>query len=244
MVTTLPDRVYLPEIHDLHPGMASRIDPLLALLPHDARRVVAWSVVPDWQGRAPLTAHPGFCERLRRLEGDIVLHGLTHSLGPDWFNWVVYGHDNRSEFHRLSEPEAARRLDMGRALLTAATGRVPLWFCAPRWQQSASLAGLLRARGFAGWMLGSRLERTQGAALSIPALNFDEGARALPLALGHLRRRGAIRKHLSAGSALRLVLHPDDLDRPASLRHIRAVVAALEANGWRAHGLADLAGVA
>ncbi|MEI2685616.1 MAG: DUF2334 domain-containing protein [Cypionkella sp.] len=108
MVTTLPDRVYLPEIHDLHPGMAARIDPLLALLPHDARRVVAWSVVPDWQGRAPLTAHPGFCERLRGLEGDIVLHGLTHSLGPDWFNWVVYGHDNRSEFHCVCQSPRPR----------------------------------------------------------------------------------------------------------------------------------------
>ncbi len=244
MVNALPDRVYLPEIHDLHPGMAARIDPLLALLPPGARRVVAWSVVPDWQGRAPLTAHPAFCERLRGLGGDIVLHGLTHSLGPDWLNWVVYGHDNRSEFRRLSEAEAARRLDGGRALLTAATGQVPLWFCAPRWQQSAAVARLLRARGFAGWMLPGKLERTQGSALPIPAVNFDEGARALPLALGHLRRHGAIRRHLSSGSAFRLVLHPDDLDRPASLRDIRALVAALEANGWRARGLADLTGAA
>jgi len=236
--------VYLPEIHDLHPGMAARIDPLPALLPPDARAVVAWSVVPDWQGAAPLAANPGFCDRLRGLGGDIVLHGLTHSLGPDWFNSAVCGHDNRSGFPALTAPQAAHRLDAGRALLTAATGRVPLWFCAPRWQQSAWVAGLLRVRGFAGWMLGARLERADGTALPIPAPNFDEGARALPLAVGRLRRRGAIRRHLATGQAFRLVLHPDDLDRPASLRAIRALVAALEAGGRQARGLADLAGVA
>ena len=54
--------------------------------------------------------------RLRALKGTQVLHGLTHSLGPDFLNWLLYGHDNRSEFARLSASENQERLKKGLAI--------------------------------------------------------------------------------------------------------------------------------
>jgi hypothetical protein len=53
-------------------------------------------------------------------------------------------------------------------------------------------------------------------------------------------RRDVIRRILIQRTPFRMVLHPDDLTRPDSLRQIRQVMARLEGEGWRPlslHGL-------
>lgn len=225
-------RHYLPEIHDLHPSMAAQLDDLIALFPTVAQDCIAFSIVPDWQNQEPLS--PAFAARLRALSGTPVLHGLTHSLGPDLLNWLLYGHDNRSEFARLSEPETRARLTGGMAILTAALGSAPRWFCAPRWQQSRHVEPALAALGFQGCLTRTALSCYDGASLPMPALNFDEGARSLKIALGALARRLQVPRLLRAGQPFRFVLHPDDLTRPATLREIRATLARMQAEGWQA----------
>ena len=222
---------YLPEIHDLHPLMQDRIDPLLALFPAAARPHVAWSVVPDWQGRAPIEADPAFAARLAALPGALVLHGYTHSLGPSLLDWAIYGHDNRSEFRALGAAEAARRLDAGLAAFAAAGLPRPAWFCAPRWQQSAATAPALAARGFAGFMTAAALVAGTRR-IALPALNFDEGERGWKVALAALPRRLRIPHLLAARRPFRFVLHPGDLDRPWLAAEIRARAARLDREGW------------
>ncbi|MFN6976847.1 MAG: DUF2334 domain-containing protein [Gemmobacter sp.] len=228
---------FLPEIHDLHPLMQDRIDALIALLPPAAVGRIAFSVVPDWQGRAPIAADARFAARLRGLPGDLVLHGFTHSLGPSLLDWLFYGHDNRSEFRALDSAEAARRLDAGLAAFAAAGLPRPTWFCAPRWQQSPATAPALAARGFAGWMTGGALVHADGRAAPLPALNFDEGERGWKIALAALPRRLRIPRLLAARRPFRFVLHPGDLDHPWLVAEIRALAARLADEGWTARGL-------
>ncbi|MEM6741756.1 MAG: DUF2334 domain-containing protein [Pseudomonadota bacterium] len=234
--------IYLPEIHDLAPHMAPRLDALLDLLPDAAREHVAWLAVPNWQDAEPLDAVPDFARRLRALAGTPVLHGWTHSLGPSFGNWLLYGHDNRSEFAPLGRAETERRIAQGRELSARAIGRSPTWFCAPRWQGNAHLDAVLRAQGFEGVMTRDGLTHFTLGARAVPALNFDEGARAVVNGVALLRRSGAIRRLLASRVPFRLALHPDDLTRPAVLRQIRHVIGRLEAEGWRPAGLDDIVG--
>ena len=102
-------RRYLPEIHDLHPSMAGALEDLVALFPVEAQDKIAFSIVPDWMGQESLAVASDFAARLRALKGTQVLHGLTHSLGPDFLNWLLYGHDTA----RNSQGFPARKIRSG-----------------------------------------------------------------------------------------------------------------------------------
>jgi len=92
-------------------------------------------------------------------------------------------------------------------------GTTPQRFGGPRSQQTRTLAILLRARGFAAWIGRQGVVLATGRHLPIPALNFDGGERALPQAVGHLRRRGAIRQFQFIDSLAASGLPPHDPDR-------------------------------
>ncbi len=227
-------RVFVPEIHDVHPGMEPLLDRLIGLVPEAGRDRIAFLIVPNWQGRHPLSGDPAFAARLRALPGTRVLHGWTHSLGPEFWNGLLYGHDNRSEFRTLSGIEAEDRLSRGLAMMEASLGERPRWFCAPRWQQGAPVEEALRRLGVEAWMRIGQFVHAGGVEAQIPAINFDEGDRAWRNRGGVLLRRWTIRRHLGTGLPFRFVLHPDDLGRPAVVAQIQEVRRGLEAGGWRA----------
>ncbi len=235
------DPWFLPEIHDLHPGMQDRLEALIDLFPPVARGRIAFSIVPNWQGKAPIDGDASFAATLRALPGTPVLHGLTHSLGPSFLDWLFYGHDNRSEFRSLDATEAARRLDTGGEMLGRVLGAAPRWFCAPRWQQSPATGLALRARGFRGWMTTRGITRAEGGEIALPALNFDEGERGWKIALAALPRRARLATIPRARKPFRFVLHPGDLDHPFLIREIRTLSARLVAEGWGARGLDEVA---
>jgi len=170
-------RFYVPEIHDVYPGMEARLDDMLGVLPEPARREVPLLVVPNWQGKACLDPSGDFAKRIKAHAGAKVLHGWTHSLGPDFMNWLLYGHDNRSEFARLDAPAAEDRLLRGIAVFAEAFGAAPEWFCAPRWQQSRKATDVMGKLGFRGYMARGAYRLMTGESVPLPALNFDEGDR-------------------------------------------------------------------
>lgn len=227
-------RFYVPEIHDVYPGMEARLDEMLAVLSEEARRRVPLLVVPEWQGSAPLADAPALCAWLAGLPGEKVLHGWTHSLGPDFLNWLLYGHDNRSEFARLGKEEARERIFRGVAAMESALGAQPRWFCAPRWQQGAATKEVLREAGFRGYMLRSGYWLMSGETVPLSALCFDEGERRLRNALLRIPRQHTTRRRLARGTPFRLTLHPADPADPAAWAEVKALVARLEAEGWRA----------
>lgn len=225
-------RTYIPEIHDVHPGMEGGLDRLLELLPASARIKATLLVVPDWSGCQSLTRHPGFSSGLRDFPGPKVLHGLTHSLGRDWWNTLAYGTENHAEFRGLDMAAARRRLDEGSRIFEDALGERPTWFCAPRWQQSAAVTQVLGGMGFTGWMRSDRYERISGGSLAIPAICFDEGSHAWRRAGGRMMRAVRIRRWLARETPFRLTLHPRDLHDPQTLAQITGLVSALEDKGW------------
>lgn len=234
--------VYLPEIHDHAPLIGAVSDDLVAAFPLAARACIAHSVVPNWQGAWPLDAHADYASKIKSLGGDLVLHGYTHSLGEDWVNKVLYGHDNRSEFASLTQDEAAKRLDAGIDMFTRVFGSAPRWFCSPRWQDGRHLAGLLAARGFTGWLGRNAIHRIGQPLVPIAPLNFDEGPLRWRELAGLALRRGQIRRILTTRAPFRMVLHPDDLSRPDTLRQVRQVMATLETEGWQPMSLAQYLG--
>lgn len=227
-------RFYVPEIHDVWPGMEAELDAMLDVLPTAARSRCALLVVPDWQQRAPLAGHPNFVERVAGEAGDKVLHGLTHSLGPDLLNWLLYGHDNRSEFARLTDQQATDRLSRGVAAMQSSFGARPRWFCAPRWQQSVAVPAVLERLGFHGWMTNGALRRFDGAAVPLPALNFDEGDRKLKNAIMHPLREPRLARIVREATPVRVALHPADVHDATAWRQVRALMTAFERDGWTA----------
>lgn len=224
-------RFYVPELHDIYPGMETELDAMLAMLPAAARQVAALLVVPDWQGRAPIAADEAFCGRIASLPGEKVLHGWTHSLGPDFLNWLLYGHDNRSEFARLDQAEAQQRLRRGLEAFEH-LGQRPRWFCAPRWQQNAGVRAALVGEGFAGHMLRDRLELHSGVSAPLRALNFDEGDRRLRSRIMHALRERTIGRLLEAERPFRVALHPADVRDRTAWAQVSRLFAALERDGW------------
>lgn len=233
---------YLPEIHDLAPHVAPDLDRMIGAFPDAARDCLACLIVPNWQGREPLDADPVFAARLARLPGTPVLHGWTHSAGRDAWNALVYGQDNRSEFARLGAEETSERLRRGLEMLGRVRGRAPAWFCAPRWQVNRHLAPALAAAGISGNMLAATLHGPGSDAVRMPALNFDEGARALLNRTAIALRAPRIRRLLATRRPFRLVLHPDDLRRPTVFAQFQSLARRLEDEGWRPVALEDLFG--
>jgi uncharacterized protein len=67
-------------IHDVSPVWEREVDVALEMA-HEAGVRPALLVVPDYHGRAPLSDHPAYIDRLRELEADnheIYLHGYYH----------------------------------------------------------------------------------------------------------------------------------------------------------------------
>lgn len=236
------ERFYVPEMHDLHPGMAEHLPELIAAFPHEARTKIAYSVVPNWMGSEPLADDPEFAAQVAALEGVRVLHGWTHENGKDFLNWFFYGHENRSEFAQLNQGETEDRLDRALEMWQRAGLDRPRWFCAPRWQPNAHLDRALQARGIGGILARGEILSYGQVGLAMPALNFDEGERGWKVAAGCGLRRFEMARLLRRGRPFRLVLHPGDLANPCAWRQFREMAVRLDAQGWRARSVDDVAG--
>lgn len=229
----IPPCTYLPEIHDVHPGMEPELDRLLAALPTEAQLLAPLLLVPDWFGQFPLADFPMFVDRLKNHPGEKVLHGFTHTLGHDWWNTILYGTENHAEFSTLSERSAHERLEFSMNMFTNALGQRPRWFCAPRWQQNTAVKTALATLGFHGFMLSGHCETFSGQYLDMPAICFDDGGLAWRRAGGRLQRDWQIRRWLQHGKPFRLTLHPNDLADPKTWRQATELIATLQERGWK-----------
>jgi predicted deacetylase len=169
-----------------------------------------------------------------------VLHGWTHSLGPNLLDWIFYKHDNRSEFRSLTRAEADVRLDQGSAMFHACFADAPNWFCAPRWQQSRAANDSLAARNYAGHFSIKAIHLADQSTIPLKALNFDEGERGWKIALARPLRSFMIRQLLRSLEPFRLVLHPHDALHAPTRQQFQALTATLDADGWVPLALDDV----
>lgn len=229
----------LPEIHDLYPSMTPAPEALLGMFPHAAEGRAALSIVPDWQGRDRIAPGTEFVSRVKAMGGLRVLHGWTHSLGPSLPDWLIYGHDNRSEFRSQGKEAATARLTKGIAAFQEAFGETPRWFCAPRWQESRGTLVALEELGFAGCLSRRAIRRFGAAPVAMDTLNFDEGERSLPIALAMRARRRKIARLLVDETPFRLVIHPHDLLHGATRAQLTNCLDALAGAGWEMQSLEE-----
>lgn len=146
-------------IHDVSPAWEREVDVALDLA-HEAGVKPALLVVPDFHGRAKLTDHPAYCEKLRALQADgheIYLHGYYHRARPRsegslgdrarhaFAQRVVSG--GEAEFSDVTPEEARARLDLGEQMLTD-VGLAVSGFVAPAWSMPRWVLSLLGERGY------------------------------------------------------------------------------------------------
>jgi predicted deacetylase len=154
-------------IHDVSPAWEREVDVALEMA-HAAGVRPALLVVPDYHGRAALTEHPAFVERLRALEKDgheVYLHGYYHRsrawddpgskdardagglarLRHVFAQKVVSA--SEAEFSDVSRDEAVARLDAGERMLKDA-GLDIRGFVAPAWSMPSWVLTLLGERGY------------------------------------------------------------------------------------------------
>lgn len=232
---------YLPELHDAHPGTLREMASLLALLPPAAQRCAAVLAVPRWMGGEPVEADPACVAWLRERADRVVLHGLTHAAPASLWSIAFTSSRNDAEFARARPGDARTMIATGRAALARTIGRQPEWFCAPRWDQRAETAAVLRDAGFRGWMLRDRLVLAAGRAWPVPAVWFDDGERTWVRLAARARRARRTARLLSERTPFRLVLHPRDLFTPGVLHEIRELIGTLDAEGWTPVSLDELA---
>ena len=146
-------------LHDVSPAQAHDIELALELA-HSHGVKPALLVVPNFHGKAPLTDHPQFCDRLRALQAEgheIYLHGFFHQSRP-WsessgvsrakhmFAQKVQS-GGEAEFSDVSPEEARQRLDDGERMLKDA-GLTIDGFIAPAWSMPGWVLPLLGERGY------------------------------------------------------------------------------------------------
>ncbi|MEP7384051.1 MAG: DUF2334 domain-containing protein [Gemmatimonadota bacterium] len=234
-------RQYVVELHDIgahDPGAPER---MLACVPAEARASAVLLVVPRWGGTAEWRAGSG--ARVVGPSGPPVLHGYTHSLGPSLVSALWTGTEREGEFARLSDAEASARLSAALRAVAAAFPAPIRWFCPPRWQASDGTRRAVHRAGL-GLMQRDSLEHPDGRRIVAPALWFDDGARWLPNALGAIQHTLRLRRLLPAVRAVRVALHPRDVDRLSSRRAIDRLFAQFERDAWEATSLDDLSRVA
>ena len=155
-------------IHDVSPAWRNEVELALeAAHRHGVRPALL--VVPDFHGRAPLSASPEYCERLRALQAEgheIYLHGYYHR-ARTWTEHASVDTAARSgiasrarylfaqkvvsggeaEFSDVSHEEALKRLDEGERVLRDA-GLTIRGFVAPAWSMPPWVLKLLGERGY------------------------------------------------------------------------------------------------
>lgn len=136
-------------IHDVSPAWEREVDVALGYC-HEHRVKPALLVVPDFHGRAKLSDHPAYCEKLRALQADgheIYLHGYYHRAeGGSYFRQKVVS-AGEAEFAAVSEDEAKKRLDDGEQMLRDAGLRID-GFVAPAWSMPRWVLAMLGDRGY------------------------------------------------------------------------------------------------
>lgn len=136
-------------IHDVSPAWEREVDVALDLC-HEHHVKPALLVVPDFHGRAKLSDHPDYCEKLRALQAkghEILLHGYYHRAdGGGFFRQKVVS-AGEAEFAAVSADEAAKRLDEGERMLRDA-GLSIQGFVAPAWSMPKWVLAMLGDRGY------------------------------------------------------------------------------------------------
>ncbi len=219
-------------IHDVSPAWEREVELALEMT-RDAGVRAALLVVPNFHGRAPLSEHPRFAERLRQLQAEgheIYLHGYFHRAGRAFdlgappvrsepsgaslsarvrhaFAQKVVS-AGEAEFSDVSPEQAVERLTHGEQMLADA-GLTIQGFVAPAWSMPAWVLGLLSKRGYRFTEDHTRVyDPARGTSRASVVLNYASRTPArLFSSVAYCRMARPARRFLPA----RIALHPADM---------------------------------
>jgi predicted deacetylase len=228
-------RLLLASIHDVGPMFASETEALFERLSGLVKAPrIAMLVVPDHWGRAPLSAAPGFAQRLRHW-ADMGVEMFVHG----WYHKDMASHQGlaqfkarhmtagEGEFLGLDAAQAAQRMAAGKALIEDITGRAAAGFIAPAWLYGPGARAALRASDlplaedhFRVWQAQSGRVVARGPVITWATRSPMRQASSLAFA--------ALARHaLRPLPVVRVAVHPGDAHSPAVLNSIDSTFKAL-----------------
>ena len=239
-------RQFLVCIHDATPAYARETRVMIRDLAPLLGRRLSFAVVPNWYGKWPLAADPGYCRLVRESSEELLLHGYFHHRQPSLvardarsYGWLRRGGGgpatmltkSSDEMNGLTAEETHYVLDCGQRVFIEAFGEPARGFIAPAWRPghvrlsptrrgsrgSAHTPGLDHVLGFFS------LESHAGKKISLATSTWDCGRWGW---LGHVGHGlGSLLQSLDRVPAL--AIHPRDLDRgfwPAIMRRTRELI--------------------
>ena len=212
---------FLVCVHDATPAYARETRAMIRDLAPILGCCLSFGVVPNWHGKWPLTAHPGYCRLLQDASAELLLHGFTHRRLRGWspLTWLAESSD---EMNGLTHEETRHIVQRGQRMFTDAFGRPARGFLAPAWQVGHVRPGegLEQVMGFFS------IESATGRKVPLATRTWDCGRWGW---LGHVGHGLGYLSHSFERGVPVLAIHPRDLERgfwPAILRLTRELVEA------------------
>ena len=225
----------LVSLHDVTPAHNGRLEQAERLLTDLGVSRVAYFLVPDFHGRHPIADDAAFrtwCTRARPFEVDWVLHGYYHHEGTAprgggagaWLKRRTMT-GGEGEFLTLGAEAQHERLRHGLATLHACGVRTNA-FVPPAWLSNDALPAALLATGLTytedHWHV---IDVRRGRRRLAPAISW--ATRTTLRRIGSRVVCPALASVTSPLSAVRVAIHPHDLDHPKTRTQISRVLQGL-----------------
>jgi predicted deacetylase len=226
----------LVSIHDISPLTleASRRAVDLAVSAGVAHSALTLLVIPRHEDRAPLDEHPPTRDWVRGLVDAgacLCMHGLTHQMvgrARNPWQWALARGFARGqgEFFVCDAAECERRIEAAQLVFKRAglDGKVR-GFVPPAWLLSPAAYGAVKGAGFGFYELFTGIVYA-GVARARRLIGFGSLTWAEAFATAGF---AGLQSHRSPADT-RFAIHPADLERPSSVRAIRANLRRLRGN--------------
>lgn len=213
-------------IHDVAPRTRATVDQMLKRLNDLGIRQCSLLVIPDYHHDGRFDRDAAFCDWLRDRVGEgheAVLHGYYHlregGHREGWAKrfWTQHYTAGEGEFFDLSRSEAARRLELGRQVFSAA-GLDPSGFIAPAWLLGPEAEAAVRDAGFSYTVrIGGVTDLKHGCHHASRSLVYS--VRAPWRRIASLGWNSLLDRSLRKGAFIRMSLHPPDFQYRSIWKH-------------------------
>jgi predicted deacetylase len=228
----------LLSLHDVTPGHMSRLAKAERLFTSVGVERVTYLFVPNYHGVCAVEASSEFvawCRAARPFDVQWFLHGHYHADTVDgarppavgWVGrlartWLTAG---EGEFLGLSDAALSDRLQRGVESFHSCFGVRPIGFVPPAWLHNDQLMPALRTMGFEYSENHARVFQLQtGRELWSPVVTW--ATRTVVRRFGSLVVAPAIARGTRRQPIVRVALHPNDMDHPATIRSFLSVLEA------------------
>jgi hypothetical protein len=186
-------------------------------------RRLSFGVVPNWNGRWPLAAHPSYCRLIQESADELLLHGYSHRRQRGWGPTSLLAHHS-DEMNGLDHSETRDTIERAQHVFVDVFGAPARGFLAPAWQvghvghSSAAAPGLDHLVGFFA------LESSSGRRVPLSTWTWDCSRWSWT---GHVGHGIGSALHAFRRGVPTLAIHPRDLERgfwPTILRLTRKLL--------------------